>query len=129
MGVTKLGNKWRAAFRVGEEDIQVYCDAPDEAYQLCWLAQEIRKRVIHPWVKRRAKRRSNAKAQDLPVGFTDSYGIKNGKKQHFIKVYMPHRTALRCYGIGRSRDQAIKELLILALTECQLRADEDVSAA
>lgn len=122
MGVSFVNGSWRAAKSVGGEFIVKYCRTKEEAERENERLTAISDSLKNNW-SHRYKKRSNAKAADLPVGFVDTVDRKKGKNGEryeytMIKAIVKINGKVRVFSLSysdkqtskRSRKQAIKEL-------------------
>jgi hypothetical protein len=120
MSVKKYHNKYRAYFTLAGKRMQVYFDTQIEAQNMVKLARDIERAQRPVWAQK-TKKRSNAKHDDLPVGFYQSrdlhIDISGGNviyryiKCVFIEDSKTKSKQCSFGGNGRTRAQAILELV------------------
>lgn len=119
MGVRAYHNKWRGAASLHGKNLQYYFDSEEAAKRFvreCKLSDSINKPV---WAKRNTKR-INAKHQDLPIGFFQTYEEKENdlgivavyqQVKCVFKLNGKNKTISRNFGRRKSREEAITDLI------------------
>jgi hypothetical protein len=115
MGIRKYHQKYRAAIRVDGKDVQPYFDDRTSAESFLKEAESKKEKQL-PFVGKN-KKRSNAKAKDLPVGLTQTKTSKLVNDTlyeysvirsiiHYNRIYVG--TVSTMYGNKYSRKEAIE---------------------
>ena len=105
-------NLWRSMLSIEGREVCKYFKFEYDAVKYCILLRETRKHLIEPG-SRNSRKKSNARAKDLPVGLHQSFEFKRDKKFYYIRCHLVRldgrvKTFTAYFGESRSRKKAIQ---------------------